>query len=78
MLIEIQTFSFTKVHLKMLSGKWQPSCLSINALIRRSDESWSLPELLGQLTVSVLWPRSQQGLLHREELATLVAVHKII
>ena len=31
-LIKIHIFSFTKIHLKMLSGKWQPSCLSLNEL----------------------------------------------
>ena len=31
-LIEIQTFSFKKMHLKMSSGKWRPSCLGLNEL----------------------------------------------
>ena len=31
--IEIYTFSFKKMHLKMLSGKWQSSCLGLNVLI---------------------------------------------
>ena len=29
-LIEIQTFSFTKMHLKMPSRTWMPSCLGPN------------------------------------------------
>ena len=29
-LIEIPAFSFTKIHLKMLSGKWRPFCLGLN------------------------------------------------
>ena len=29
-LIEIHTFSFKKMHLKMLSVKWRPSCLGLN------------------------------------------------
>ena len=29
-LIRIQTFSFTKMHLKMLSAKWRPFCLGLN------------------------------------------------
>ena len=33
MLIEIHTFSFKKIHLKMSSGKWRPFCLSLNVLI---------------------------------------------
>ena len=32
MLIEIPTFSFTKMHLKMSSGKWRPFCLGLNVL----------------------------------------------
>ena len=31
-LIEIYTFSFKKMHLKMSSGKWLPSCLNLNVL----------------------------------------------
>ena len=31
-LIEIFTFSFKKMHLKMPSGKWRPSCLGLNVL----------------------------------------------
>ena len=31
-LIEIQTFSFKKMHLKMSSGKWRPFCLGLNVL----------------------------------------------
>ena len=31
-LIAIDIFSFKKMHLKMSSGKWQPSCLSLNVL----------------------------------------------
>ena len=32
MLIEIHTFSFTKIHLIMSSGKWRPFCLGHNVL----------------------------------------------
>ena len=31
-LIEIHTFSFKKMHLKMSSGKWQPFCIDLNVL----------------------------------------------
>ena len=31
-LIEIHTFSFNNIHLKMLSGKWRPFCLGLNVL----------------------------------------------
>ena len=33
MLIDIHTFSFKKMHLKMSSGKWRPFCLGLNVLI---------------------------------------------
>ena len=32
-LIEIHIFPFTKMHLKMSSGKWRPICLDLNVLI---------------------------------------------
>ena len=32
-LLQIYTFSFTKMHLKMSSGKWRPFCLAFNVLI---------------------------------------------
>ena len=31
--IKIHTFSFKKIHLKMLSGKWRPFCLGLNVLM---------------------------------------------
>ena len=33
MSIEIHTFSFKKIHLKMSSGKWQQFCLGLNVLM---------------------------------------------
>ena len=33
-LIEIYTFSLKKMHLKMSSGKWRPSCLGLGELTR--------------------------------------------
>ena len=32
-LIKIQQFSLDKMHMKMSSGKWRPSCLGLNVLI---------------------------------------------
>ena len=34
-LIAIYIFSFKKMHLKMSSGKWRPSCLGLNVLINK-------------------------------------------
>ena len=33
----IYTFSFKKIHLNMLSTKWQPFCLSLNVLAKHSE-----------------------------------------
>ena len=33
-LIEIYTYSFKKMHLKISSGKWRPFCLGLNVLTR--------------------------------------------
>ena len=41
-LIEIDTFSFKKMHLKMSSGKWQPFCLGLNMLTCIPDIQWSV------------------------------------
>ena len=37
-LIGIQTFSFKKMYLKMLSAKWRPFCLGLNVLIIKGDK----------------------------------------
>ena len=57
-LIEIPTFSFKEMHLKMPSGKWQPFCLGLNVLKwinnTRCDfmsRSWGHP-----LSVRSWWP----------------------
>ena len=39
-LIEINTFSFKKMHLKMSSGKCRPSCLGLNVLIEEWNQCW--------------------------------------
>ena len=40
--IEIHTFSFKKMHLKMSSAKWRPFCLGLNVLNgMRLPSSWS-------------------------------------
>ena len=43
-LIEIYTFSFKKMHLKMSSGKWRPSCLDLNVLIHSEGKYACLVE----------------------------------
>ena len=40
-LIETHTFSFTKMHLKMSSGKWRPSCLGLNELSHYNSNWWA-------------------------------------
>ena len=39
MLIEIHTFSFKKIHLKMSSGKWRPFCLDLSVLTHRPQSN---------------------------------------
>ena len=41
-LVEIHTFSFKNIHLKMSSGKWRPFCLGLNVLIYMSDMEMQL------------------------------------
>ena len=46
--IEIHTYSFKKMHLKMSSGKWRPFCLGLNVVrvqCRTSQHWWE--QLLG-------------------------------
>ena len=48
-LIEIYTFLFKKIHLKVSSGKWRPSCLGLNVLSRYLggiDEAYIEDELI--------------------------------
>ena len=45
-LSEINTFSFRKMHLKLSSGKWRPSCLGLNVLTthtrsRSTGQRWN-------------------------------------
>ena len=49
-LIEIHTFSFKKMHLKMASAKWRPFCLCLNVLNMLKPEDaymhqWNGPSL---------------------------------
>ena len=39
-LIEIHTFSFKKMHLKMSSGKWRPFCVVLDVLSKQSRRCW--------------------------------------
>ena len=52
-LIEIHTFCFKKIHLKMSSAKWRPFCLGLNVLTtwpwpicqKRIGTSWNVPHI---------------------------------
>ena len=46
-LIEIHTFSFNKMRLKMSSAKWRPFCLGLNVLIAvcKWDTAWTIIHL---------------------------------
>ena len=54
-LIEIYTFSFKKMHFKMLSVKWRPCCLSLNVLIYDISLYWIGALGLFQYKDTVLW-----------------------
>ena len=41
-LIEILTFSFKKMRLKVSSGKWQPFCLGLNVLMMSTGNELTL------------------------------------
>ena len=65
--IEIYTFSFKKMHLKMLFGKWRPFCCSINVL-NQGPIICCLCSQLWMLFVSFgwsngLWPVSAKPLI---------------
>ena len=55
MLIEILTFSFQKMYLKVLSAKWRPFCLGLSVLndfhhesiIARKPSWWEWFQLIG-------------------------------
>ena len=44
-LIEILTFSFKKMHLKMTSGKWRPSFLGLSVLMEE-NKAFIMPLLI--------------------------------
>ena len=50
-LIEIPTFSFKKMRLKVSSAKWRPFCLGLNVL----RGGHGLPHSLEQLNADVRW-----------------------
>ena len=41
-LIEIHTFSFKKIHLKVLSGKWRPFSLGLNVLTHWGQDKMTI------------------------------------
>ena len=55
-LIEIHTLLFRKMHLKMLSGKWQPFCLSLNVLKRQNFHNTK-----SLLCLLMAWQQQQPG-----------------
>ena len=53
-LIEIHTFSFMEMHLKMSSGKWRSFCLGPNVIYERSRVSKSDPHSSRTTSVQIL------------------------
>ena len=54
-LSQIRAFSFKKMHLKMSSGKWRPSCLGLNVLNLSDD-------VLHEFLHNIWWIASLHGL----------------
>ena len=52
MLSKIHTFSFKKMHFKMLSAKWWPFCLSLNVL-RKNRGQMSIVSILGNINFAI-------------------------
>ena len=44
-LVEIHTFSFKEMHLKMSSAKWRPFCLGLNVLNQQNQRGYQVPFL---------------------------------
>ena len=59
MLIEIHSFSFKKMHVKMTSAKWRPFCLSLNVLMSPENGSFLL---CSHYSGSVWYVQGQSGL----------------
>ena len=55
MLIEIHTFSLKKIHLKMSSGKWRPSCLGLSVLRRYCVEYYMIMTGTNFMTIISEW-----------------------
>ena len=55
LLIEINTFSFKKMHLKMSSGKWRPSCHSLNVLTPHWTKRSRIDVITSLSTLSWIW-----------------------
>ena len=53
-LLGIQTFSFRKMHLKMLSAKWHQFCLGLNVL-NMTDKIWHIMVFLGERMIQMGW-----------------------
>ena len=48
-LIEIHTFSFKNIHLKMSPGKWRPFCLGLKLLMNRGPDDCCWEQYCGNL-----------------------------
>ena len=72
MLIEIHTFAFKKIHLKMLSGKWRPFCLGLNVLIRFLYSNCPMEDPTPR---PLSWKQCQYKKMHLFGLTVGVSVH---
>ena len=60
-LIEIHTFSFKKIHVKMSSAKWRPFCLGLNVLNAPSPLPVADPRADPQPAIQMtFWPQTRR------------------
>ena len=82
-LIEIHTFSFKNIHLKVSSGKWGPFCIGLNVLTKGSQvptcwwarvwyNQWGKSSLVEVMTINVFRPDNGEAWRHNETMARLL------
>ena len=60
-LIGIQTFSFKKMHLKMLSAKWRPFCFGLNVLMYSHHLKWCWHSVNWTISKTLQWNSYQNN-----------------
>ena len=69
MLIEIHTFSFKKIYLKMSSGKWRPFYLGLNVLNARPRKWWMATRTHSWKDIMRIWNVTSMLIVYLENYA---------